>query len=160
MRDAVAAVIAAAALVGCGEPAIAIDIPQRDEDAHVADVAMILSPDVEQTVAKASADSDLDIAVLTYETPQASCGEAFRAGAELVQAWSADVAVVAVARPGDFSATGDTRERCVGVRPRDEALVSGGLRERIATEVVPPLAASNRWDDAIEAAVSAIAQGR
>ena len=138
-------------LAACGEPAVDVAIPPREADQQVLDLAEILSDDLQVD------GGQLDVVVLTYETPQASCGEAYRAGRQLVQAWDADVAVVAVARPGDFAATGQERERCLGVQPRNDQLVSGGLREMIAEQIVPPLAADNDWDGAVRAAVDALA---
>ncbi len=147
---AVAAALAATA-VGCGEPAVDLELPERD--GHVADLAGIAGDDLDGRLADVEAETGLDIVVLTYETGQANCGEAFRAGGELVGAWDADVAVVAVAAPGDFTSTEDGRERCLGVRPRDEHAVPAGLREEIAEGIVPPIAAENRWDEALQAAV-------
>lgn len=146
--------MAAGALLGllaCGEPAPDVTIPAREPDQQVLDLAGILSDDL------ALDGAGLDVVVLTYETQQAGCGEAFRAGRQLVDAWQADVAVVAVAQPGDFAATGADRERCLGVQPRDDQLVGRGLREQIAEQIVPPLAAANNWDGAVRAAVDALA---
>lgn len=159
MRSLLLVVAATLALTACGEPEVDVVLPEREDGQHVADLAEILDDEVAATVALVEEMEDLDIAVLTYETPQASCGEAFRAGNELVDAWDADVAVVLVARPGDFTSTDDNRERCLGVQPRDDDLVDGDLREQIAEEIVPPLAAGNDWDGAVLAAVSAMTGG-
>lgn len=150
------ALIVATALVACGEPALDVDLPPRD--GHVADLAGILDePSLEQRLSQVRARG-LDVVVLTYTTEVANCGEAFRAGGALVTEWDADIAVVAVARPGDFASTEDGRERCVGLRPKDEFAVPGGLREEIAEGIVPPIAAQNRWDDAVAAAVDRLVE--
>ena len=158
MRKGVQAAALAATLLlaACGEPGIDVDIPDRTDGAHVLDLAEILSPDAADTVALAEDIDGLDVVVLTYETEQASCGEAYRAGRELVAEWDADVAIVAVAQPGDFQATDEERERCVGLQPRNDETVDGDLREEIAEVVVPPLAATNDWDAVVTAAVEAL----
>lgn len=143
-------------LAACGEPEIDVAIPAREPAQHVADLAGILSDELAESVALAREVEDLDVAVLTYETEQASCGEAYRAGKQLVADWGADVAIVAVARPGDFASTDTDRERCVGVQPRNDDVVDGDLRETIAEEIVPPLAADNSWDEAVLAALQAL----
>ena len=155
MRKAVVAVALIAA--ACGEPAVDVSLGGRD-GRHVDDQAGILqAEELDAHLSALAADGGLDIVALTYETSQASCGEAFRAGQEFVEAWGADVAVVAVAQPGDFTDTGDTRQRCLGVQPRDDRAVSGDVRERIAEQIVPPLAARNDWDAAFRAAADELA---
>ena len=143
-------------LGGCGEPDLAVELPERD--GHVADLADVLDDAPLETRLGELEAQGLDVVVLTYTTEIANCGEAFRAGGELVSDWDADVAIVAVARPGDFTSTAEQRERCLGLRPQDEFAVSGGLREEIAEGIVPPIAAENRWDDAITAAVDRLAE--
>jgi hypothetical protein len=151
------AMVAVLAL-SCGEPPVDVDIPARDDGSHVADLAGILDADaLDARLAEIRADG-LDVVALTYETDQANCGEAFRAGLAFAQAWQADVAVVAVARPGDFTATDADRERCLGLRPVDDFAVPGGLREEIAEGIVPPIAAENDWDGAFHAAVDRLAE--
>ncbi len=153
-----AAVVAAALLAGCGEPAVDLDLPAREPGQQVLDLAGILDAGAVGERLDALRAHGLDVVAVTYETAQSSCGEAFRAGGELVEAWDADVALVAVAAPGDFTATGDDRERCLGVRPRDDRAVPGDLRERIAEQIVPPLAAGNDWAGAFVAAADALAE--
>ena len=143
------------ALTACGEPDVDVSIPERD--GHVLDLAGILQTDDLETRLEALRERGLDVVALTYETPQANCGEAFRAGLELVTDWSADVAVVAVARPGDFASTSDDRERCLGLRPLDDFDVGRGLREEIAEQLVPPIAADNQWDQAFDVAITRLA---
>jgi hypothetical protein len=146
------------ALVSCGEPAIDLEIPERADGQSVLDQAGILEgSDVAETL-DGLQDAGLDVVALTYETPQATCGEAYRAGGELIEAWDVDVAVVAVARPGEFTSTDDDRRRCIGVRPQDEATVSGSLRERIAEEIVVEPAGRNDWPEAFRAAIRALAE--
>lgn len=162
LRRALPAALAVAALTGCtGEPAVDVEIPARADGQQVADLAGILDgPGGLALLDRLNllGGTGLDVVVLTYETEQASCGEAFRAGGEFVQAWDADVAVVAVARPGDFTSTDETsRERCLGVRPADERALSE-VREEIAEEIVPPIAATNDWPAAFVAAVDRIAE--
>lgn len=148
----------ALAATACGEPPIDVDLPARGDGDHVADLAGILDADaLEARLAEIEADG-LDVVALTYTTPQANCGEAFRAGLEMAQAWGADVALVAVARPGDFQSTEDGRERCLGLRPVDDFAVPGGLREEIAEGLVPPIAAENDWDGAFTAAADRLAE--
>lgn len=158
MRRLASLVLAAAltlASVACSEPATDVTIPART--GHVADLAGILDVQaLEAQLARIEA-AGLDVVALTYETDQANCGEAFRAGLEMVTAWEADVALVAVARPGDFSSTADDRERCLGLRPLDDFAVGRGLREEVAEVLVPPLAADNRWADAFAVAADTLA---
>jgi hypothetical protein len=145
-------------LVGCGEPPVDVDIPAREGDQRVADLAGILDvPALEDRLAEL-ADDGLEVVALTYETEQANCGEAFRAGLDIATAWEADVALVAVARPGDFASSADDRERCLGLRPVDDFAVGRGTREEIAEVLVPPLAAENRWDEAFGVAADTLAE--
>jgi hypothetical protein len=150
-------VLAAAA---CGEPAVSVDIPAREGEERIADLAGIFgdrTTALEDRLAQIAEDGP-DVVALTYETGEASCGEAYRAAQEFIEAWKADVALVAVARPGDFTSTDETRERCVGVQPRDAETLSGGVREQIAEQVVPPRAADNDWYGAFLAAADAVAE--
>ncbi len=145
-------------VAGCGEPETDVDIPARDDGRHVADLAGILDAEQLDDQLAAIEAGGLDVVALTYTTPQANCGEAFRAGLEFATAWEADVAIVAVARDGDFSSTDDQRERCVGVRPVDDFAVPGGLREEIAEGLGPPIAAENDWDEVFRVAADRLAE--
>lgn len=146
-----AAVLVAA---GCGEPAVDLVIPQRD-GARVLDRADILDDDA--LVIALETVPGLDVVAVTYETEQASCGEAFRAGEAVVAAWDADIALVAVATPGDFESTAADRERCLGLQTRTATTVSRAVREEIAEQLVPPPAAENDWQAAFGAAVERLA---
>lgn len=153
----VLAVAVALLLAACGEPPIDVAIPERQPQERIADLAEILDTQALAPRLDAAAVAGTDIVVLTYETEQAGCGEAYRAAREFVAAWDAEAAIVAVARPGDFASDSENRVRCVGVQPRDERAVSGALREQIAEELVPPKTADNDWDGAFAAAVDALA---
>lgn len=155
-----AAAAATVLLVACGEPAVGVEMPERPAGEHVADLAHVFggrAHELNTRLVQIASDGP-EIVALTYETDEATCGEAYRAARQFVEEWDADVAIVAVAAPGDFGSTADDRRRCVGVQPRDERAVPGGLREEIAEEIVPPEAADNEWTDAFLAAAEALAQ--
>lgn len=161
MRSRHALAVAAALLAAaCGEPAPDVDIPARPDAGHVADQAAVLAPDeradLEQRLTDIAADGP-DIVALTYETEAANCGEAYRAARRFVDTWDADIALVAVAAPGDFTSTETARKRCLGVQPRDERAVPGSLREEIAETLIPPEAADNDWYGAFVVAADALA---
>lgn len=160
-RRLLAAVVMAALAAACGEPPVAVEMPPRSEGQQVADLAGVLDESQRQDLQdrlEALAAAGDDIVTLTYETDDATCGEAYRAANQFVRAWDADIALVAVARPGDFQATGEQRQRCVGVQPAEERAVDGDLRERIAEEIVPAHTGDNDWHGAFVAAVEALAQ--
>jgi hypothetical protein len=150
------ALLCAVLLTACGEPALDVDFPPRD--GHVADLAGILDTDALNARLEEIAADGLDVVALTYTTEQANCGEAFRAGLAFATEWEADVAVVAVARPGDFQSTEDDRVRCLGLRPVDDFAVSRTVREDIAEVLVPPIAADNDWDQAFVVAADRLAE--
>lgn len=157
MRELAAAVALCALLAACGEPPIGIDIPDRADGQQVLDTAGILDGDeMEEALDTVRSNRDLDIVALAYETEAANCGEAFRAGGALLEAWDADIAVVAVARLGDFRSTGEDRRRCLGIRPRNEFAVPGSVREEIVEVRVPPLARENDWQAAFGVAVDGL----
>lgn len=147
------AVVVALVVPACGEPPPDVALPPRD-GGHVADLAGIVGPDLEQQLA---AIQGVDVVALTYETEQANCGEAFRAGVTILEVWDADVALVAVARPGDFASTAEDRERCLGLQARDAYDVPRSLREEISEQLVPPLAADNDWPEAFRVAAGRLA---
>lgn len=153
----VATILTAVALVACGEPEVDVVLPERPAGEHVLDEAGVLDKGQLHNRLMEVAAQGLDIVALTFETEQASCGEAFRAGTQFVALWDADVAIVAVAHPGDFTASDQPRTRCLGVQPRDTRDVPGDLRERIAEELVPPLTAQNDWTGAFLVAIDALA---
>lgn len=145
-------------LAACGEPPIDVDVPARDDGQHVLDQAGILDAQGLDARLDQAADDGTDIVALTYESEAATCGEAFRAAREFVRTWKADVALVAVARPGDFTSDDPQRRRCLGVQPLYDRAVAGALRERIAEELIPPKASVNDWDGAFTVAVDALLQ--
>lgn len=150
----------AVVLAACGEPAISVEIPERPKGEYVADLAHVLGTrarEVNLRLTELSSEGP-DIVALTYETEQAGCGEAYRAAREFVREWDADIALVAVAKPGDFGSTDTDRTRCMGVQPRDERAVSAGLREEIAETIVPPKTSKNDWAGAFLAAAEALAE--
>ena len=133
----------------CGEPPIAFDIPARD-GRQVLDDAGILDRDALEAALVEHAEAGVDIVALTYTVEGANCGEAFRAGREFVQAWEADVAIVAVAEPGDFEDADG--ERCVGLAPLDDFELGRGTREEISEVIWPPLIADNAWVEIFDVA--------
>lgn len=157
MRKALLALVAAG-LVACGEPPVDLALPERPAGEHVLDEAGILDKgQLHDRLLQLEANG-LDVVALTFETEQASCGEAFRAGTLFVQRWEADIAVVAVAEPGDFASTDESRVRCLGVQPRDTRAVPADVREQIAEELVPPFAAENDWTGAFSVAIDRLAE--
>lgn len=144
-------------LTGCGEPAVDFDPPAREAGQHVLDEAELLEgSDVPGRLA-ALAETGLDVVAVTYESPQAGLGENRRAGQLMVEEWGADIALVAVAVPGDFTSTDtETRSRFFGLESADQFAVPRGLRERIAEELAPPLAAENDWHAVFSMAVDEI----
>ena len=156
-----AVLVALVTLAGCGEPPIDVAIPQRQPGEHVVDQAGVFSAtedrDLHERLA-GLAESGPDIVALTFETEAANCGEAYRAAKHFVALWKADIAVVAVAAPGDFASTASGRKRCLGVQPLDDRAVPAALREEIAEELVPPKAADNDWAGAFEVAVDALVE--
>lgn len=151
MARRLVALVAVAVLLlsGCGEPPVDLDVPNRGPDQAVLDRAGILdTPEIEERL---RAFDDRDVVALTYETEQASRGEAQRAGQLLVREWDADVVLVAVARPGDFFSMVVDREdprdrqRFFGIEPADNFEVPGSVREEIVEGTIPPIAAENDW---------------
>lgn len=164
-RAAVGLSVAVVLVAGCGEPAVDLEVPSRDGFGDVLDTSDLLDDGVDARLREFEAATGLDAVALTYETEQASRGEASRAGQLLVERWGADLALVAVARPGDFTSTVVDREdprdrkRFFGVEPADQFAVPGNLRERVVEELVPPIAADNRWDEVFATAVEELQRG-
>lgn len=156
-RLVVAVAVAAIALAGCGEPDVDLDLPVRGPDQHVLDTAGILDgTEVDERLA-ALAEEGVDVVAVTYETPNASLGESRRAGQLLVEEWGADIALVAVARPDDFTSTDEqTRARFFGLEPAGTVTVPRGLRERVAEERAPLLAELNDWPGVFAMAIDEI----
>lgn len=153
---ALTALVALLALAGCGEQEVDLTIPEREEGQVVLDQADVL--DAERVADALSSLDPVDAVAVVYETPQANAGEADRAGEAVNDAWGSDVALVAVAVPSDFASEDEaTRERFFGVRPAGVRDVPASLRERLAEEIVPPLAADNQWTAAFVAAAEALA---
>lgn len=157
-RGSVGLLLAAAALTACsGEPQPDLVVPQRAEGQVVLDLANILE---DEAVADSLAEIEgFDAVAVSYETHQANAGEARRAAQRVVREWDADLVVIAVARPGDFPATDDDRERFVGVEPADAFAVPGGLREEIAEEALGEVATSNDWTAVFTTAAELLAEG-
>lgn len=141
-------------VAGCGEPAVDLDPPPRQPGQHVLDQAGLLEGSAIPRRLEALSESGLDVIAVTYETPRAGLGENRRAGQLMVEEWDADIALVAVAAPGDFTSTDtETRSRFFGLESADHFAVSRGLRERIAEELAPPLAAENAWPEVFSMAI-------
>lgn len=149
--------VAVLALAGCGEPDVDLDLPPRASDQHVLDTAGILEgTDVSERL-QALAEEGLDVVAVTYETPRASLGESRRAGQLLVEEWDADIALVAVAQPGDFTSLEDrSRQRFFGLEPAGTVTVPRGLRERVAEERAPLLAELNDWPAVFDMAIDEV----
>jgi hypothetical protein len=150
-------------LPACGEPPVDLDVPRRASGQVVLDQAGIL--DEAEIEKHLRAFEERDVVALTFETEQASRGEARRAGQLLVREWDADVVLVAVARQGDFDSTIVDREdprdrqRFFGIEPADTFDVPGGLREEIVEETVPPIAADNDWQQVFVTAAQDLRDG-
>lgn len=157
MRRAALAVLAATMLAACGEPAVDLEVPAREPGQHVLDTAGLLDGTDVQARLAALADAGLDVVAVTAETPQASLGETRRAGQLVLEEWDADIALVALAAPGDFDSTDtESRRRFFGLEAADAFSVPRGLRERIAEERAPPLAEGNDWPGVFSMAIDEI----
>ena len=145
-------------LVACGEPDVDLSPPPRAAGAQLHDEVGVVDPAVAERLAAVSEASGLDVVGLVYEDERATLGQADRAGRLLLEAWDADIVLVAVAFPGDFANPDpDARQRFFGVASTDRFTVTRDLRERIVDEAVPPPAAANDWTAAFEAAVDELA---
>jgi hypothetical protein len=148
-----------AVAAGCAEPGVALEVPDRAPGQRVLDPAGILDDAVAARLDTAADKAEVDVVALAFTDEAASLGQADRGGRRLLEAWDADVVLVAVARPGDFASRDDDRRRFFGVFSADRFAVPRGLREDILEEVVPSLAARNRWPAAFIAAADALATG-
>jgi len=150
----------AAVAVGCGEPAVDLDLPARAEGQTVLDLADAVDDGAVEEALADLRELGYDAVAVTYETEQAGRGEAARAGRLVVEEWDADIVLVALARPGDFaSADTEERERFFGIEPADTFAVPGGLREEIVEETIPAVAAGNDWQGVFETAAEDLAEG-
>ena len=141
-------------LAACGEPEVALEPPPRGADEHVHDEVGVIDASVGARLDALGADTGLDVVALAYEDDRASLGQADRAGTRLLDAWDADIVLVAVAFPGDFTNPDpDARQRYFGVTATDRFTVTRDLRERIVEDAVPGPAADNDWTAAFHAAV-------
>jgi hypothetical protein len=143
----------ALALAACGEPEVDLDVPPRGADQHLLDVPGVVGAGVEERLREVSEATGLDVVGLAFEDERTSLGQADRGGRLLLREWDADVVLVAVARPGDFTSDEADRSRFFGVYATDRFDVSRGLRERIIFERVQLLAAENEWGAAFLAAL-------
>jgi hypothetical protein len=143
--------------VGCGEPEVDLDVPPRGPDQHLLDEVGILDAAIEVRLREVSERSGLDVVALTFEDERTTLGQADRGGRLLLREWDADVVLVAVAMPGDFTSVEADRSRFFGVYATDRFDVSRDLRERIIFERVQLLAAENDWAAAFSAALDELA---
>lgn len=140
-------------LGGCGEPEVDLEIPPRGPDQHLLDDAGILDAGLEERLREVSESTGLDVVALTFTDDRTSLGQADRGGRLLLAEWKADVVLVAVARPDDFTSDDADRSRFFGIYSTDRFDVSRDLRERIIFERVQLLAADNEWVPAFHAAL-------
>lgn len=162
MPSRIAAVLALALmLAACGEPPVPLEVPERGFSQAVLDVAGIVDEDERafQQALGAVRRLGWDPVVIAFEAEGASMGMADRAGRKVLDAWGADLALVAVAEPGHFDRSAAQRKRYFGLFARDVREVPRGVRERIVEEVVPPIAGRNAWTAAYTAALRALADG-
>ena len=151
----VAVGVLAALALQLREPEVAFDPPERDgarvhDPDDVVDVAAVT-----ERLEELEATADVDVVAVLWEDEQASQGQAFRGGQELLEAWDADAALSAVAIPGGF-ADAQAGRRYFGVEG-DRFVIERDLRERIVDDVVPEPAADDDWTGAFLAAIDALA---
>ena len=153
-----ACLLAAALLLGgCGEPDVDLEPAERTAGEHLLDEVGVVDDAVDARLADLSAETGFDVIALAYEDERASLGQADRAGRELLEAWDADIVLVAVAFPGHFEEPDpDARQRFFGVTATDRFAVGRDLRERIVEDAVPGPAADNDWTGAFMAAIAVL----
>lgn len=134
-----------------------LEVPPREPGQVSADLAGVLDGDVDDALI-ALADVGWDAVALTFETTQANQGEAQRGGRALLEAWDADIALVAVAQPGDFTSESEDRRRFFGVEAPSAFDVPGDLREAVTDQIVPSYAADNDWSGAFTAGARHLAE--
>lgn len=149
-----------AVLLLARDPAPDLTPPPRPDGVHVLDPAGVLGDPATGALARdldTLAASGWDVVAVAYTSPQASEGEAQRGGRAVLEAWGADVVLVAVAVPGGFADTAEDRRRYFGIEAGSVRAVPARLREDITEEVVAPLAAENDWSAALQAAAAELA---
>lgn len=163
MRKRLAAAVAVLTLVlsACGEPPVPLNVPERDFAQAVLDEAGIIDEDDRalQLALFELRQLGWDPVLVAFEAADANMGLADRAGRKVLDAWGAEVALVAVADPGHFTRRGADRERFFGLFARDVREVPRDVRERIAEQLVPPVAARNDWTGAFALALRELAEG-
>ncbi len=141
--------------VACGEEEPDLSVPDREEGQVVLDEVGLL----DEAVADALTSVDgYDVVAVVYETSQANAGEAHRAGGLVLDAWDADIALVAVAVPGDFESTEEDRRRFAGIRPDDPRAVPGSVIDAINDEILPVYASDNDWHGAFVSSAELLAE--
>ena len=136
-----------------GEPPVPLEVPQRGANQVFLDRAGILDEGQLAPLVNEFRHRGWDPVLVTFETEDASLGMADRAGRKVIEAWGADLAIVAVAAPGDFDSDAPDRRRYFGLFARNVRDIPRAARERIVEELIPPIAAANRWDDVFATAV-------
>lgn len=154
------AAVCALALAACGEPPVPLDVPGRAFDQSVLDLADVID---QKDPALLRALGELrrlgwDPVLITFEAEHANMGLADRAGRKVIDAWGADLALVAVADPGHFTREDEGRRRFFGLFARDVREVPRDVRERVAEQLVPPVAAGNDWTGAFALALRELAE--
>ena len=161
MRRRCVAALAALALglAACGEPPVPLDVPARGFDQSVLDLAGVIDDDDAALVAALGELRRLgwDPVLVAFEADEANMGLADRAGRKVLEAWGADLALVAVAEPGHFTRQDTDRARFFGLFARDVREVPRAIRERVVEELVPPVAARNDWTAVFTIAVEELA---
>lgn len=162
MRKRLAALLAGLALVtACGEPAVPLQVPERSFDQVLLDNAGILAEDYRglEVALGELRHQGWDPVLVTFEAEGANMGMADRAGRKVIDAWGADLAIVAVAEPGDFDSEAQDRKRFFGLFARNVREIPRGLRERVVEQLIPPIAGRNDWTEAFRVAVTELAEG-
>jgi hypothetical protein len=165
VSKALAALVLALLVGGCGEPEVDLALPERAPGQAVLDQADVLDDGALVGVLAPLRELGYDAVAVTYESQQAGRGEAARAGRRIVEEWGADVVLVAVAQPGDFASTvvdredPEDRQRFFGIEPADTFAVPGGLREEIVEDTVPAIAEDNDWQAVFTTAADRLTEG-
>ena len=162
MRRRFAAALAALALgsAACGEPPVPLEVPARALGQSMLDLADVIDEDDAALIAALGELRDLgwDPVLVAFAADAANMGMADRAGRKVLDAWDADLALVAVAEPGHFTRQDIDRARFFGLFARDVREVPRGVRERVVEELVPPVAARNDWTAAFALALRELAE--